>query len=125
MSNLTVQIDTAEPRIQYDRLGVVTTGSRQARDGNLNRVQWDMVAGPVGGWLDFITFTGFLLPAPATAAWQTNARAPYLIRKADTDRASSANWIEHQSRFDGNYYLHSLGVNEAVTVLGSFEKNMP
>lgn len=127
MSNvLTVQIDVAEPRIQYDRLGVLTTGSKESADGNINRVQWDMFHSNAGAQLDFITFTGYLTPAPASAAWQTSARTQFLIRQADTDKAASANWTEINShKFTGDIYLQSLGVNEPVQTLATFEKNMP
>src|SRR5687767_14590983 len=118
MAELTVQIDPAEVRIQTDRLAVLVTGSEQ------DRLQWDLV-NSLNVVVDEATSTGILQPICFRTEWEGVQRTPYLIRKADTDKFGSSSWVEKNLGFDGNIYLHSLGVNEVVTTLSTFEKNMP
>jgi hypothetical protein len=110
---LSVAVDTPEPRVTLDRLvGLV--------DGRT----WDL-PNSSGAGVELVNLTAFLAPAPTLAGWSTsNAGLFTRLRKADLSIAGSDHWQEYSpGRFDGDYYMHSLGVNEVVTTLGSWPKN--
>lgn len=62
-------------------------------------------------YIDPITQTGMLVPIPLTAGFRTSATGVNArLRKSDTDKSSSTDWIEIQRGFAGNYYMHSQAI---------------
>lgn len=134
MDPLTITVDVAEPRILVDRLAATVTGAKEGR------LQWDY-SSPVchqyeplatsGSALfpsvltDPATFTAFLTPVIVKPLWDTASKQGYLIRKADTDRAGSALWLEVPGRFAQDTYLFARGTVQPINTLAAFEKNMP
>ena len=100
---LTVLIDTAEPRMQYDRLTALIDG----RD-------WDMLYSSGSVAVDFVTNTAFLRPACMGSAWQSNGAGDNArLRKTDLV-LTSASYKEFPLRFAEDYFVHGLNVNETV-----------
>lgn len=112
-------VDFGEARLKRDRLALVVNG----RDG------WDLRSSS-GVWVDPVTQTLMLTPLPLTPEWQTTSTGAYArIRRSDTD-ANIMRWIEYPRGFEGNYYLHSVGLadlhaDRLVTTTASYPKNRP
>lgn len=113
---LAISVDgSADPRIQYDRLA-----------GLYNGPDWDMLnSGSV--FVDYVTYTGMLMPLQFTGEWQTTGTGDYArLRKADYLLTTPSKWVEHVGvRNTGDYYLHSLDVNEVVYTGAAYPKNQP
>lgn len=112
MPSLETVLDYAESRILTDRMVILENGPTWAVRDSTNI------------YLDGLSLTALLHPSPLTPAWQTTVMGR--LRKASTDKAGSVNWTEYQHpRFEGDWYMYSLGVNEKVYLTPQYPANQP
>lgn len=112
---VSIAVDVPQPRVVGDRLAKVFTG----RD-------WDLPSSVGGVGVEFVAFTGMLMPLPYTANWLTTTTGNYArLRKSQLSIAASSAWTEFERSYTGNWYVHSLNSNIPVQTSQSFERNRP
>ncbi len=108
----TFWLDTAEPRMRWDRQAFTFDGRT-----------WDVPAS-AGIGVDAVTYTGLLLPRCYEPAFGTTAAGAYArLAKTDYTLTTGTAWLEHHRRFNGDVYLHGLNVNEVVKTSASWPIN--
>jgi hypothetical protein len=114
-TSLLVQIDCPEPRVRKPRQIVSADGT-----------SWDLEASE-GVWVDPVTKTLMLLPAPLSEDWTDTFTGDYYrFHKSDYTLTTSAAWKENHRGTTGNVFLENNGaVGEIVKTTASFPANTP
>ena len=103
MAVLKTYIDTVAPRVYLDRQAIYCDGRG-----------WDLLNSS-NVVVDDATNTAMLRPVQLEPNWQTTGTGVYARwRKADLIITTPAQWTESSLRFDGDYYVDSLNINEVV-----------
>jgi len=101
---LNITLDHPQTRIKRDRLATLLDGKTWGKSFRQN------------AWVDPITGTGMLMPAPLDPQFSQVSSGRFArLRKSDYLLATPSQWVEFdRGRCPGDYYLHALSTNEAV-----------
>lgn len=125
-------LDHAQWRVKNDRLCSVVSGAYEPDFERKKSVHgWDERWGTVDGngdlltWVDPVTNTLMLRPAPGLKAWQTTGTGIYArLQKSDFTLANPSKWINHNLRFATDHILHGVNLtNEGGVTTSAWEKN--
>ena len=122
---LTVTVDYAQPRVLTDRLSVSVQGSYEgARRARVSG--WDMAAADKT-YVDPITYTAMLLPAPCDAAWASSGSGIYARpRLTNWTLSSASNWDEACIAHTLDFWLRGYGLsNDTGVTTSAVVKNRP
>lgn len=126
MPEITIGLDHAQARVSRDRVSALVQGSYPDPRGL--RYGWAQAGADSDIWIDPLTQTVMLKPAPLKAAWITTGTGIYArTAKSGFTFVTSSKWIETTDRFAADYWIEYRPAagdsSEIVYTTASLAKN--